>query len=85
MRCAKSLRIVSLVLALGAAAAAAQDRTTERIGKVQFPVSCGPAAQEEITRGVAMFHSFWFDAAGQGFAAVTQAEPRCAMGHWGVA
>ena len=85
MKPSKLLLVLSLLVALNAAVAVAQDRAAERIGKVNFPVSCGPAAQEEFSRGVAMFHSFWFDAAGTAFAAVTQAEPGCAMGHWGVA
>jgi tetratricopeptide (TPR) repeat protein len=75
--------LVSLLCASGAAAQ--QPAGAERIGKVHFPVSCGLAAQEEFTRGIAMFHSFWFDAASKTFASVTQVEPSCAMGHWGQA
>src|SRR5574341_1446814 len=86
MGAGKKFLVVSTVLLWSAAAAGAQERTgAERIGKVHFPVSCGPAAQEEFNRGVAMFHSFWFDAAGKAFATVIQLEPGCAMGHWGAA
>ncbi len=71
---------------LCASSVAAQERTgAERLGKVQFPVSCSPAAQQEFERAVALLHSFWFDAAGKGFVAVVQADPACAMGHWGEA
>src|SRR5574341_1240043 len=86
MGAGKKFLVVSTVLLSSAAAGWAQERTgAERIGKVHFPVSCGPAAQEEFNRGIAMFHSFWFDAAGKAFAGVIQAEPGCAMGHWGQA
>src|SRR5206468_2138419 len=36
-------------------------------------------------RAVALLHSFWFDAGGKAFAAVAQADPTCAMAHWGTA
>jgi hypothetical protein len=58
---------------------------TEKLGKVHFPVSCSPAAQEEFDRAVALLHSFWFPEAAKAFAAVTRTDPRCAMGHWGAA
>jgi tetratricopeptide (TPR) repeat protein len=86
MKAQRWLLFYGLASVLWAPGVAAQQPTgAERIGKVHFPVSCGAAAQEEFTRGVAMFHSFWFDAAGKAFASATQLEPACAMGHWGVA
>ena len=30
-------------------------------------------------------HSFWYPEALKGFTAVTEAEPGCAMGYWGIA
>ena len=56
-----------------------------QLGQVHFPVSCSAAAQQEFDRAVALLHSFWFDASAKAFAAVTQADPGCAMGHWGEA
>ena len=32
----------------------AQEKATEQLGKVHFPVSCSPKAQEQFERGVAM-------------------------------
>ena len=35
----------------------------EKLGRVSFPVNCNSAAQEEFNRGMALFHSFWFNPA----------------------
>ncbi len=75
------LIILILLVLTGASAAVAQ----EKVGQVHFPVSCSPAAQQEFDRAVALLHSFWFDASAKAFAAVTQMDPGCAMGHWGEA
>ena len=57
----------------------------ERLGQVNFPVSCNAAAQEEFNRGVAILHSFYYPEAVRSFTKVTQIDPACAMGYWGVA
>jgi tetratricopeptide (TPR) repeat protein len=57
----------------------------EKLGKVSFPISCTPAAQEQFNRGVALLHSFAYIAAENAFQGVGELDPRCAMGHWGVA
>ena len=59
--------------------------TAANYGRVHFPVSCSPQAQQRFDQAVAMLHSFHFPATGQAFAAITQAEPDCAMAWWGVA
>ena len=56
----------------------------ERLGTVNFPVSCTPAAQADFNRGVALVHSFWYEEAEKQFAAVLQQDPHCAMAHWGM-
>jgi hypothetical protein len=63
----------------------AQEKATEKLGKVHFPISCNAAAQQRFDRAVALLHSFWFDAAISGFEAVAQADPNCAMAYWGAA
>src|SRR5262249_37043737 len=55
------------------------------IGRVVFPTSCGPAAQAQIERGVALLHSFWFEEAGRAFSQAAAAESTCTMAHWGLA
>src|SRR6476659_369748 len=57
----------------------------EKLGAVHFSTSCNASVAERFDRGMAMFHSFWFDPAAQVFGEVAQADPKCAMAHWGVA
>ena len=57
----------------------------EKLGKVDFPVSCSPEAQTQFNRAVAMLHSFWFPQAPKAFTAVSETDPGCALAHWGIA
>ncbi len=59
--------------------------TAEKLGRVSFPVSCTPQAQRQFNRAVAWLHSFEYEEAEKAFAEVTATDPRCGMGHWGVA
>jgi hypothetical protein len=73
-------------LSVGPEAASASSATGgEALGRVHFAVSCTPAAQLEFDRALAMLHSFWFPQATTAFTAVSQADPDCAMAHWGMA
>jgi tetratricopeptide (TPR) repeat protein len=53
--------------------------------EVDFQISCGPAVQKMFKEAVWTLHSFWYREALKGFTAVTEAEPDCAMGYWGIA
>ncbi|HLL14523.1 MAG TPA: hypothetical protein VK388_05640 [Pyrinomonadaceae bacterium] len=55
------------------------------LGKIDFPTSGSPAAQEHFIRGVAALHSFWYEEALEAFQAATKAEPGFALGYWGEA
>jgi len=57
----------------------------DELGTVDFAVSCTAEAQAEFNRGAALLHSFWFGPAIKSFTTVTELDPTCAMGHWGVA
>ncbi len=57
----------------------------EKLGEVNFTVSCNAAAQKEFNRAMALSHSFWFDPAKKSFAKVLQHDPECGMAHWGIA
>ncbi|MNF64876.1 hypothetical protein D3C84_466220 [compost metagenome] len=59
-------------------------RPAERLGEVNFPVSCNAAAQQEFNRAMALFHSFWFDPAKQSFARVLVLDGDCGMAYWGI-
>jgi tetratricopeptide (TPR) repeat protein len=63
----------------------AQEKGVEQLGKVHFPVSCSPKAQEQFERGVAMLHSYWFTEGGKTFEAIVREEPSCVMAYWGLA
>jgi len=57
----------------------------ERLGTVNFPVSCSPSVHAPFNRGVALLHDFWYEEARPQFAAIVKADPTCAMAHWGLA
>lgn len=65
--------------------AAPQGQPLERLGRVNFEVTCHSAAQKEFNRGMALFHSFWFDPAKKSFAKVLELDAQCGMAHWGIA
>jgi hypothetical protein len=79
---------VGAATALSATSARAQDHhhpagDADRLGRVEFPVSCAPAAAPRFERAVAMLHSFWFEAAEAAFDEVIALDADCAMAHWG--
>src|SRR6201987_3814942 len=57
----------------------------EKLGNVNFPISCSAAAQMQFNRAVAMLHSFFFPETVKAFTAIAQQEPTCAMAYWGIA
>ena len=58
------------------------DLAQEKLGTVSFPISCAPPEQKTIERGIALFHSFWFDESQKQFEVAVQKEPSCAMAYW---
>ncbi len=57
----------------------------EKLGHVEFRVSCNAKAQAEFNRSMALFHSFWFDPAIKSFKNVLAQDSSCGMAHWGIA
>src|SRR5690242_6842694 len=57
----------------------------KKLGRVSFPTSCAPAVAHDFERAVALLHSFAYTAAEQAFRKVADADPSCAMAHWGIA
>ncbi len=58
---------------------------SEQLGRVNFKVSCQPAAQQQFNRALAWLHSFEYEEAEKAFTAVTTTDPSCGMGFWGIA
>ena len=57
----------------------------EKLGQVNFPVSCSAAAQQQFNRALALLHSFQYPEAEKAFSAVSATDPNCAMRYWGIA
>ena len=62
-----------------------EPRVSEKLGQVNFPVSCTRKAQLQFNRAVAWLHSFEYQEAEKAFTEVTVTDPRCGMAHWGIA
>jgi tetratricopeptide (TPR) repeat protein len=73
------------VTGVQAATADAGAITGEHLGSVAFTVSCLPSVQPRFNRGVALLHDFWYEEARPQFERILQADPNCAMAHWGLA
>ena len=54
-------------------------------GDVAFPISCATEAQDRFEEGVALLHSFYLGPAREAFQGAADADPDCAMAHWGLA
>ncbi|HKO97824.1 MAG TPA: hypothetical protein VJU86_12575 [Pyrinomonadaceae bacterium] len=57
----------------------------EKLGTVNFKVSCSPQGQKQFNHAVAWLHSFEYEEAEKAFTEVTVTDPKCAMGYWGIA
>ena len=57
----------------------------KKLGNMTFPSSCVKEQQQNLTRAVAMLHSFWFEQANKAFSDIAAADPTCAMAQWGLA
>jgi len=68
-----------ITLALVAPASAQLDN----VGKLSFPTSASPAAQQHFLRGVAILHSFGWKQAIAEFQLAQKAQPDFALAYWG--
>jgi len=58
---------------------------TSDLGRIDFPTSGSPAAQEHFLRGVLLLHSFEYEDAAEEFREAQRLEPGFAMAYWGEA
>jgi tetratricopeptide (TPR) repeat protein len=59
--------------------------SSNKLGTIAFPTSSSGPAQKFFIRGVAALHSFWYSEALNAFKKSTIADPKFAMGYWGLA
>jgi protein SCO1/2 len=57
----------------------------ERLGVVDFPISCGWQSQREFTRATSLLHLFEFAEAEDGYGVIAKRDPGCAIAFWGIA
>jgi protein SCO1/2 len=57
----------------------------ERLGRVEFPISCGWRSQREFTGATALLHLFQYADAEDGYRSIVERDPDCAMAYWGIA
>ena len=62
-----------------------QHDPSEKLGVVNFKVSCTPQVQKQFNHAVAWLHSFEYEEAEKAFTEVTVTDPQCGMGYWGIA
>jgi tetratricopeptide (TPR) repeat protein len=62
-----------------------QTKPHQNHGKVSFETSCNPEAQDHFEHGLGMVHHMMYDQALEIFSQAVDADPSCAMAHWGVA
>jgi len=55
------------------------------IGTVDFQVDCDGAVRAGFDRALGLMHHMMYEQARAEFLAITEADPECAMAHWGVA
>jgi tetratricopeptide (TPR) repeat protein len=82
----RSVSIAALLLLTHAAPATSADpHAGHALGKVDFPVSCSQPAQRDFDHAMALLHHMTYPQAREAFLKLTQADPKCAMAHWGFA
>ncbi len=84
MRNTAAAALAALGIALAAPAPAQEDRDAQ-FGTVHFETSCNESAARRFDRAMRYQHSFWYNPAREVFEEAAQADPQCAISHWGAA
>jgi len=80
--------LISLLLASAIALAAPHEGHHDhgpQLGKLSFPTTCSAPAGAQFELGLRWLHSFEYDRAEREFGKAADADPGCAIAHWGVA
>lgn len=79
------ISIVATVLVNTTVMAQGKSPTPEKLGLVNFPVSCKAEIKSAFTRAVALLHSFAYGEAGIAFEEIAKKDSKCGMAQWGIA
>src|SRR5262245_25070659 len=82
---ASAVGVLLLALATTLPSRAQAPAGAAKLGQVTFPVSCSAGAQKEFETAMAYYHSFDWPKLKASLDRVLQADPSCAMAHWGYA
>ena len=80
-----SLGLAAAALLLPMQPGAQADTGAKIVEEVDFATSCSPPCSKTFKHAAWTLHSFWYPEALKDFTAVTEAEPDCAIGYWGIA
>ncbi|MDP3853865.1 hypothetical protein [Phenylobacterium sp.] len=75
----------TVLLTMASPALAQHEHEGHELGTVAFETSCAPTAQARFNRATAWLHSFEYEEAEKSYLEAAEADPGCAMAHWGVA
>jgi hypothetical protein len=81
----RTITVLLILFFCSFAVAQEHQHEMEKLGKIDFAISCNAAAQTQFNRAVAILHSFGYEEATNAFTAIAQTDPQCAMAYWGVA
>jgi hypothetical protein len=77
---------IATILQSGTAIGATEGGSAyKEMGAVHFAISCSAEAQAQFDHAVALLHSFFYPETVKQFTQVTETDPTCAMGYWGIA
>jgi tetratricopeptide (TPR) repeat protein len=82
--------IAAALFLMSGALYAAQDHAGhaghhDQLGDVDFPISCNDDAQQHFDAGLVQLHHMMYNEAMPHFESAAEADPNCAMAHWGIA
>ncbi len=80
-----SLLVLALVMGCQAPEAEVHEHEHHEHGKVDFSITGNAEAQRKFEAGLTMLHHMMYEQARAHFKAAAEADPDCAMAHWGIA
>src|SRR3974390_1754980 len=84
----QDMKCMTIALFLAMAASAQEDHSGHAnaiagLGNVDFRTSCNQRAKQQMSRGVALLHSFGYEEARLAFERAASGDTSCGMAQWG--